>query len=171
MKKLIFILLLTTTVYGQKNSIYLELLGNGYTGSINYERQLTQEHKLFVRAGIGFHSNLGILEDTESYFTIPLSFHYLVDIKNNNYLDLGIGTTLVQSNLKGVNAPNTILYLFTNIGFRRNFGNKLFWRIHVSPYVTNITRDYDEIASMSFVSREEVSFPKVWLGLSFGKRF
>ena len=169
---LIFILLFTATIgYSQKNSIYLELFGNGVLGSVNYERQLTQEHRFFMRVGIGFYSNLGILGDSKSYYTIPLSFNYLVDIKNNNYLDLGIGATLVQSNLEGVDAPNAILYLFTNIGFRRNFGNNLFWRIHASPFVTNLTKDYYEVTGTTFVSREEFDFPKAWFGFSFGKRF
>jgi hypothetical protein len=37
-----------------KNSIFVEALGNGLFGSINYERQLTREEGLSLRAGIGF---------------------------------------------------------------------------------------------------------------------
>ncbi len=171
MKNILFILLFTGLLYGQKNSIYLESLGNGFVGSVNYERQLTKEQKLFVRMGIGFYSNLGILGDSEMSYTIPISLHYLVNLKNKNYLDLGVGSTLIESRFESLNAPNTILYLFTNIGFRRNFGNHFFWRIHGSPYVINMTKDTYTSGGDTLYVVEEFDFPKAWFGFSFGKRF
>ena len=39
-----------------RNTIFVEALGNGLFGSINYERQLTKEPGLSVRAGIGFYT-------------------------------------------------------------------------------------------------------------------
>jgi len=171
MKNILFILLFTGALYGQKNSVYLESFGNGFLGSVNYERQLTEEQKLFVRAGIGFNSNLGILDDYETSFTIPVSLHYLVNLKNKNYLDIGVGSTLIESNFESLHAPNTILYLFTNIGFRRNFGDSFFWRIHGSPYVINITKDTYRTGENNFSLVEEFDFPKAWFGFSFGRRF
>jgi len=171
MKNIIFILLFTGALYGQKNSVYLESLGNGFLGSVNYERQLTKGPKLFVRAGIGFNSNLGILGDTEISYTIPISLHYLVSLKNNNYLDLSVGPTLIESSFDSFDAPNTILYLFTNIGFRRDFGGSFFWRIHGTPYVINITKDTYRSGDDTLYLVEEFDFPKAWFGFSFGKRF
>ncbi len=171
MKNILFILLFTGALYGQKNSIYLESLGNGFFGSVNYERQLTRDQKLFVRAGIGFHSNLGILGDTEVRYTIPTSVNYLLSLNNNNYLDIGVGATLIESGFESLKAPNTILYLFTSIGFRRNFGGSFFWRIHGSPYVINMTKDTYTSGGDTLYVVEEFDFPKAWFGFSFGRRF
>ncbi len=37
----------------KKNDVYIELLGNGVLGSINYDRQLSTQPGLGVRFGIG----------------------------------------------------------------------------------------------------------------------
>ena len=50
-----------------KNTVFVEALGNGLFGSINYERQLTKEPGLSLRAGIGFYT------EYDFYLTLPLS--------------------------------------------------------------------------------------------------
>ena len=53
-----------------KNTVFVEALGNGLFGSINYERQLTKEPGLSLRAGIGFYT------EYDFYLTLPFSLFY-----------------------------------------------------------------------------------------------
>ena len=50
----LFIITLTTYGYSQKNNIYTELGGAGYTRTFNYERMLT--NNILARAGYGSSS-------------------------------------------------------------------------------------------------------------------
>ena len=70
-----------------KNTVFVEALGNGLFGSINYERQLTKEPGLSLRAGIGFYT------EYEFYLTIPTSIQYLISLRNSNFIETGIGYT------------------------------------------------------------------------------
>ncbi|MBT3588190.1 MAG: hypothetical protein HN507_06020, partial [Flavobacteriaceae bacterium] len=70
-----------------KNTVFVEALGNGLFGSINYERQLTKEPGLSLRAGIGFYT------EYDFYLTLPFSIQYLIDLNRNNFIETGIGYT------------------------------------------------------------------------------
>ncbi|WP_400076812.1 hypothetical protein [Winogradskyella sp. R77965] len=167
---LIFVFGILSFGFCQKNSVYAEFLGNGIIGSINYERQLTKEPKISTRVGIGLWYNLGILGSSDAGHTIPISVHYLLDLNKNNYLDFGIGTTFVQT--KSNYSSKYISYLFTNVGFRRYFGNNWFFKVHVSPYVDNINSTTSKIGGETIYINQEFDFnTKQWFGLSFGKRF
>lgn len=155
----IITILFTSITHAQKNAVYVELLGNGLFGSVNYERQITKEPKLYARIGLGFWSDFGILGSSNSGYTIPISMNYLVDLKNNNFLDLGIGATMVKSDFSSQPAPNHVFILFTNVGFMRNFGNNFFWRFHITPYFDSITEDVT------------IEGRKQWFGFTIGKRF
>ncbi len=176
MKKSLILLLIFNLMsmkgHSQNNSIYAELLGNGMFGSVNYERQLTNKPILMARVGVGFWSDLGIMGSSDSGYTIPVSLNYLLDLKKNNYLEIGIGLTLVDANFMSNNAPSNILYLFTSIGFRRNFGNNLFWSLHFSPFVNNITSNTYKSGDESIYIIDEFDFDtNIWFGISIGKRF
>ena len=165
---LIFSIGILSFGFCQKNAVYAELLGNGIFGSINYERQITNEPKLSARVGIGFWYNLGILGSSNSGYTIPISLNYMLDLNKNNYLDFAIGSTFLQSN----DSSKHIVYLFTSIGFRRYFGDNLFFGFHISPYVNNITSKTTKIGGETIYINQEFDFnTRQWFGVSFGKRF
>jgi hypothetical protein len=158
--------------YGQKNTIYAELFGNGIFGSINYERQITSKPIIFARVGVGLWSNLGILGSSNSGYTIPTSVNYLLDLSNNNFFDFGIGSTFVRSNFVSNNAPKFVAYLFTSIGYRRHFGNNLFFGFHITPYVNNLTDNSYKLGNETIFINQEFDFNTTqWFGIRFGKRF
>jgi len=75
----IFILCIAYANVAQRNTVYYELLGNGGYSSINYERQLTNSPVLTARLGVGFTSDIVFGNDVCR--TLPISGHYLLDIK------------------------------------------------------------------------------------------
>lgn len=136
----------------KKNDIYLEALGNGLFGSVNYERQLTKQPGLGARIGIGFYT-----EDA-FYLTIPAGINYLFQLKNEkSFIDAGLGVTWtrVDGNLFGSNkltGSNHFVNFVPSIGYRRHTANNVMWRISLAPVANKYT----------FVP---------WLGISVGKRF
>ena len=177
MRNLIVCVLLVISVFSlnaQNNSIFSELGGNGFFGSINYERKLSENPKILGRVGIGFWSDFGFLgSKTTSGFTIPISTHYLCKIGEKSYMDFGLGTTILESQISLPNANKYILYFFTSIGYRRDLGANIFFRIHVTPYFTNITKNVFYQGDPNFLIEEE-SFEigtNQWLGISFGYKF
>ena len=145
-----------TLSFGQssfkKNDIYLEAVGNGLFGSINYERQLTKAPGLGARVGIGFYS------ENAFYLTIPVGINYLFSIKNDkSFIDAGLGVTWTQidgklfSDSKNSNENNFVSFI-PSIGYRRHTTNNVMWRISLTPVINKYT----------FVP---------WIGASIGKRF
>lgn len=138
-----------------KNTLYVEALGNGLFGSLNYERQLTKEPGLSLRAGIGFYT------ENEFYLTLPLSIQYAFDLKRNNYIETGIGYTwadagaddLFNNNNNRSNSDD-LNNLFLSVGYRKHFGKNWMWKVSFTPLVTN---------------NKDVTLP--WFGVAFGKRF
>jgi hypothetical protein len=159
MRKYIFTILALSTVifsFGQnsfkKDNIYLEALGNGLFGSINYERQLTKMPGLGARIGFGFYS------EKVFYLTIPAGIDYLFKLKNDrSFLDAGLGVTWTYADgkmlgkAKNSNDDNFVNFI-PSIGYRRYTANNVMWRVSFTPISNRYT----------FVP---------WLGISIGKRF
>jgi len=99
-----------------KNTVFVEALGNGLFGSINYERQLTKEPGLSLRAGIGFYT------EYDFYLTLPFSIQYLIDLNRNNFIETGIGYTWADAgaddifNNKSVKNSDNLNNLFLSVG-------------------------------------------------------
>lgn len=166
MKKTIFIIffvLFGIIIHGQErsheinnlgNTIFVEALGNGLAGSINYERQITKEPGLSLRAGIGFYT------ENEFYLTLPFSVQYLIELKRNNFIETGVGYTWADAGADDIfnNETKTksenLNNLFLSIGYRKHFGNDWMWKANFTPLITN---------------NKDVTLP--WVGLSIGKRF
>lgn len=159
MKKLLSIVLflhVTTIAFTQdqfkKNTIYLEVGGNGLFGSINYERQFTKEPGFGASVGIGFYT-----EDA-FYLTIPVGLNYLFKLKNNtSFIDAGLGTTWARVNAKIFgDAPAFSKGHFANfipsVGYRKQASKNLMSRFSLTPVINNY----------GFVP---------WAGISFGKSF
>ena len=128
---LISVLLLTTKSFAQRNLIFTELGGNAGGISINYERQITKIPMLGLRVGYGkFYQEFAT--------SIPVSIHYLYHIKNQNFVEVGLGYTWLAPrtydpcpglyiNFYSDSRCNTVERnadhkLFSTIGFRRHFG-------------------------------------------------
>ena len=159
---MIFEMLLGVIAFGQennnkknlKNTVFVEALGNGLFGSINYERQLTKEPGLSLRAGIGFYTEYNF------YLTLPFSIQYLIDLNRNNFIETGIGYTWADAgaddifNNESVKNSDNLNNLFLSVGYKKHFGKDWMWKANFTPLITN---------------NKEVTLP--WIGVSIGKRF
>ena len=152
----ILTLSVVTLSFGQssfkKNDIYLEALGNGLFGSVNYERQLTKAPGLGVRIGVGFYTEKAF------YLTIPAGINYLFPLKNGeSFIEAGLGATWTEidgdlfSHNKKSNGNNFASFT-PSIGYRRHTANNVMWRISLTPVINKYT----------FVP---------WIGVAIGKRF
>ena len=137
-----------------KNTVFVEALGNGLFGSINYERQLTKEPGLSLRAGIGFYT------ENEFYLTIPTSIQYLISLRNSNFIETGVGYTWADAaaddifNNENVTNSDNLNNLFLSVGYRKHFGKDWMWKANFTPLITN---------------NKDATLP--WIGVSIGKRF
>jgi len=137
-----------------RNAVFVEALGNGLFGSINYERQITKEPGLSLRAGIGFYT------ENTFYLTLPFSVQYLIDLKRNNFIEAGVGYTWADAgaddifNNDGNTNSDNLNNLFLSIGYKKHFGKDWMWKANFTPLLTN---------------NKDVTLP--WIGISIGKRF
>lgn len=140
-----------------KNDIYLEAGGAGLFGSVNYERQLTKEPGLGIRAGVGFYSEHAF------YLTIPAGINYLFQLKNDTsynqaaFIDAGLTVTWTRLDGKLFGASGSangghFVNFIPSIGYRKHTRQNIMWRISLSPAINKFT----------FVP---------WAGVSIGKRF
>ncbi|MDB9884369.1 hypothetical protein OAD01_01655 [Candidatus Marinimicrobia bacterium] len=99
LKKIVLIglsvITLSSISSGQKNNIYTELGGAGYTKTFNYERMLT--NNLLARAGYG-SSKAQVLGDKKIRF-MPIGAAYLMGLGDHKF-ELGGGMTMVQGTLE-----------------------------------------------------------------------
>lgn len=73
-------------------NIFLEIGGPGLFFSANYDTRFSQQ-----RDGLGARIGLGFLPvSTDYYITLPVQINYLLG-KRSNFLEMGIGATLVYS--------------------------------------------------------------------------
>lgn len=108
-----------------KNTLYLELLGNGIFYSVNYEHFLSDQ--LAARAGISYSTltseTSGQTQKEGNFFTFPLMLNYLVG-KGSSHLELGGGLSIItfsetnpESNLLDFISGTTVLVTGT-VGYR-----------------------------------------------------
>jgi hypothetical protein len=112
----------TDTVQTARNSVYLEVVGIGGYGSINYERLLVWNQRLQLRARIGL-STYHLRNYTDSFspdFIVPIAVNGLYG--KIHHAELGVGPTI--TNFSEVNEENwqiernTQLHLNFTIGYR-----------------------------------------------------
>jgi len=171
---LIFFCIITQNIRGQKNTIFLELGGQGGFTSLNYERQFKNQLSGFgIRTGIGatvfdFEPNkstsnatagctiCGVkIEAPRVSLTLPIAILYQYHLKNNNYVEIGVGTT--SQFMK-----NPILVHHAALGFKRFFGREKswVWKINFTP-----------IIGVTGEGVKKDSEPTVWGAIAVGKRF
>jgi hypothetical protein len=140
----------------KKNTIYLELAGNGIWASVNYERQLAEKPGLGFRLGLGYYSG-----DSKFRLSIPVGVNYLFPILDDkSFIDAGIGATWSgavglktpeQEAVSGRNFSEHIWSFIPSLGFRRHTKGNYMWRVSFTPIINKY---------------RVITFP----GVSFGKR-
>lgn len=121
-----------------KNSIQLELGGNGAFYSLIYERVLLNGNRFKTsgQAGIAYYPpSTGILD-----LWIPVLVNELYSINKNNHLELGLGYAFVYSATRDIeNNPYNWEWsgFYTGrIGYRYKFKDgKCFLRVAFTPFV------------------------------------
>lgn len=140
------------------------------SASVNYERKVIKGQNIFVRIGFGYYFTYGIGKGDE-YYSIPISLNYLFALPDHNFIDIGLGPNIIETSFESPNAPSTATFLFVNVGFRRHFSGNFFGRVHISPYILNLTSDTYAYNNGPFTVVEKFGFPKTWVGFSIGKQF
>ena len=125
----------------EKNTIYAEAFGQGFCWSLNYDRLLNTDKKVFnsFTAGVVYVPNQIQFGDG-SYFGVPVSYNWLFG-KKSHHLELGVGITgmAVKSDfgLFGLSTTNHFYtYLTPKIGYRfqRPQGG-LFLKVTATPMI------------------------------------
>ena len=139
----------------KKNEIYIELLGNGLLGSINYSRAFGSKPGFSVHAGLGIYGQ-------DPHLSYPVGVNYIIRLtKNDIFLDLGLGATYTKSDGSYYasvkrNLPYTpkteYVYIIPNLGFRSFTSKNFVWHLNITPVFSDVG-----------------VLPGV--GLGFGKRF
>jgi len=174
MRKFIYILvyfIAQNHCVAQANSIFVELGGNSLGPSLNYQRQLGQKNKLGMRLGIGSAFVSGDYNSANtSYFSslvpderlcVPLAMNYLIDLKNRNYLELGLGYTWINFKKNFQNAEQGTHNMIASIGYTRYFGSGKgwMWNARFTPLIGG-NRDKSFVFGFAPMA-----------GVSIGKRF
>ncbi len=129
-KKIIFITILLAIAFTsfaqqiKKNSVYLELAGNGIIYSVNYDRiiPISNHFKLAPRIGI---SLLPTSKNSDySNFISPVEINALwaKNKESKNHLEFGVGLSLITVKIQFINDPSETTKLAkvttTRLGFR-----------------------------------------------------
>ncbi len=140
------------------NSIYIEALGMGGYGSVNYERLLLQQKKLHigVRLGVGTYRLRDFETNLNPDITIPFSVNAYYG--KTHHIEVGVGQTFTS--IVGaspydfeVERTNNLSSNLT-IGYRYQKSSRgLVFRVNYSPIISS-SRPY-----------------KHWFGMSIGYSF
>ncbi len=134
------------------NSIYLEFLGEGIFGSINYERILYQKSKFSI------NGRVGCLPE----WIVPVLINGQIQITNKISFEIGIGTRYIYSKKWVMDKPyyTNSLDLIGNTGFRFFLKNKILIKIDYTPQFSSSTY------IIGFHGK-----PVIWFGFSIGYSF
>ncbi len=117
-----------------KNSIFIEIFGNGGYYSINYERSL--KPNLYGRIGFSSYRSKSILgsENVIGITTFPVLITYFTGQKMHHF---EIGGGMLLGNVNEDNVSNTIIDLTAFLGYRvQSPGNGMLIRIGLTPFLS-----------------------------------
>ena len=156
----------------RKNSVFVELFGNGYFYSLNYERSIYKINKMEFSARIGL--NYYLLHNT-TYVPVSIQGYY----GKRSRLEIGMGYVSIfrwdkikeegtlfnydrskykntgSAYIKGHDEPYAG-EVFINIGLHQNLKHNFFFKISFSPWIGETKNHYAIIP---------------WGKLAFGKTF
>ena len=148
----VFIITLTASGYGQRNNIYAEIGGAGYSMTINYERLFID--KILIRMGYGSGNGKSKYDnsiDARISF-MPLGVAYLMD-SGSHKLEIGGGTTILHGVLEMNGEYIESNAIFLGGGYRYQIGSSGFL-LSLKGYYLSIGR-----------------FSSPWAGMSVGWKF
>lgn len=123
---------------GYKKAIFLEIFGNGYLGSFNYDIRLKKDRNdgFGLRGGIGigeFYKG-DIIIRTVRYTTLPLNVNYILGKKRGG-LETGVGITPSFNFNNEPGFSNVKLGAFLNVQYRyKPMKEGFVFRIGSTPY-------------------------------------
>jgi hypothetical protein len=136
-----------------KNHVFIEFLGNGFFGSLNYDRNIyyLKKYKLGFNGRIGFFAWEMMYPRT--FVSVPLSIMGIYVLSKKWEIEFGIGKTLFFDG----NIDNRKVDVFANCGINRKIFNRTLIKINFTPFF-NTPNCY-------------MSGRKLWFGLSIGYSF
>jgi len=150
----------------RKNTLFIEILGNSATFTLNYDRLLIQSKGYKIAGRIGYSVLPGVLEIT----SIPFEISILVSDRGNHHLEIGSGLSYIKGLEKGDiiydftgsrHFDSESLYLPFRIGYRyQRLRGRLFFKAGIVPMV-GIYEFEKEFNRKSYV----------WLGGAIGYSF
>jgi hypothetical protein len=156
LKKLIVILLIFTFTLNanaykdpERKSVFLEVGGNAYYGSLNFESMFgaKRHHAFAFRIGLGGYP---VVNTSDFVIALPVAFNYLVGRKSH-FLDLSLGQSFTVDNNAKFEPITT-----GGIGYRyQKSKSPIFFRAAYTPLV-NYLYGFDV---------------KHWAGLTIGFTF
>jgi hypothetical protein len=112
-----------------KNTVYIEVLGNGGLYSFNYERNIGAN--LYGRMGFG-HWTSGFMGPETSVTTLPFMLHYIRG-GHHNHFEVGLG--LVMGAITETERTNSIFNVTSFLGYRYQAPAKgIILRIGFTPF-------------------------------------
>lgn len=135
-----------------KNQAFVELFGNGYLYSINYERTVVRKNKLDISARIGFsyyysfHNATYLPLSVQMYYgkksKFEFGFGYLPIFRWDKIKEEGTIFNYDKTKynyagiyIQGHDEPYASV-AFTNVGFHQNLKHNLFFKISFSPWIS-----------------------------------
>ena len=164
----------------KKNSVYVEVFGNGFVYSVNYDRIIPLSDQLKLAPRVGFE----YLAQKKTYSPIYGQFHIPVELnllwakraQSKNFVETGLGLTLLSTptvyDFSSVNGAEPtgypLSFRMARIGlFRAGFRHQkpeggLMYRVGVLARVSK-----DDFAPYS----TQPLFDRIWPSLSLGYSF
>lgn len=116
---------------GSKNTVYVELLGNGLLGSFNYDVRLAG--KLGARVGVGF-----VGDSNDNLITVPVMANILLG-KNGRYFEIGAGATYISGTTTNEIFEDSDSNVFGTLSFMyrsQPVDGGFMWKIGLTPLFT-----------------------------------
>lgn len=163
----------------KRNTIYLELLGQGGIYSVSGDRlfRIDKRVKTSVSLGVTIFTNF----NSNSFFGIPVSYNFLFG-KKSSHLELGAGLSAMVSTSNYLQYPkvglpyygvvkNYFLSFTPKIGYRyQKQKGGFFFRATFSPLITVFAYTtgslYDD--GIFYFSNDKGFGNSIWAGVSFG---
>ncbi len=137
-----------------KNSVYFELLGCGFLGSINYERVFIEKKNNVINGRIGFFS----LVLSGPVVIIPTLLNYQTKINRYISFEIGVGLQFVY----GGSLKDHEINFIGNFGFRLLIKKNFLFKINFTPFSQKGYNYKKDTNTLSF---------QPWGGLSIGYSF
>ncbi|GAB4261232.1 MAG: hypothetical protein Kow0079_17830 [Vicingaceae bacterium] len=158
----------TSNVKKNATNLYMEIVGQSFMYSLNYEKLLLQKNRPHaLRAGISYYQQLSFGHEAPIHsIFVPFAYSALFG-KRYNYLEAGIGIT--YNNFFQVGEA-TITNVLGNLvfGYRRQAEKGVLFRITYTPFIYIFSNDYN-------LNRSDFVFGivghPIWFGLSIGYTF